>query len=174
LKIDSGDEEEFADFVLLHAVRTYDTDAGTKFTTWLYKVMEQQSINLYKKFKHHEFETGGGEISLAEPVPMSGGEEVELEQFLKEVENLRLKDDIAYKLLRQKVKEKLEALSPRLFEVFKLMFEQELTNPQVAKALRISPSRVTGLKKQIVEVLRSLLEIKEMETDSEVSTSSLR
>jgi RNA polymerase sigma factor (sigma-70 family) len=159
-----GEESAFADFILLHAVRTYDPSKDVKFTTWLYKLMEQQAVNLYHKFK------GEGDVSLAEPVPSEGGDEVELEQLLKNVEELRAEDVVAHGLLRDKIKQSLEAKNPRLFEVYKLRFEQGLSNPETGKAMKLSPSRISGLEDQIITILKELPEIKErME-----GTSSIR
>lgn len=179
--------ESFAHAVLLHAIKTYDSSKGMAFTSWLYRIMEQQAANLWNKYKRYLDDTGGGERSLAEPIPTPSGETVELEQLLEGVEQLRLQDDPAYNILRSKLREKLKEIDPteRLFRIYRLLVEEGLSNPQVAAAENLSPSRITGLQKKIENVLlqfpeiKEALEVKEQRsslqiTDGSSSTSILR
>src|ERR1035437_6799960 len=101
------DPSSFAHTILLHAVKTYDGTKGAAFSTWLYKIMQQQAATLWNKYTKYLEQTSGGERSLSEPVSMPGGEDVELEQLLEGVEQLRVQDDPAYNIFRSQLKDLL-------------------------------------------------------------------
>jgi DNA-binding CsgD family transcriptional regulator len=174
------DPTSFAQTILLHAVKTYDGTKGMAFSSWLYKIMQQQANTLWNKYTKYLEDTSGGERSLAEPVSMPGGEEVELEQLLEGVEQLRAQDDPAYNILRSQLKDLLNQAdsSGRLFRIYRMLVEEGLSNPQVASAENLSPSRVTGLVKKIQEVLKNHTDIKELlengDTSAENKTSAIR
>jgi len=97
-----------------------------------------------------------------------------LETFLESISKLQ-KDEINYNLLRNKIQQKLTSINAQLFTVYSHLYEEGLTNPETAKTMKLSPPRITGLKKRVVAALVSLPEIREViGTNGSSSISSLR
>ncbi len=105
----------------------------------------------------------------------SGGEkevETELESLLKTLSNLN-NNSIDYNLLRNKIQQKLNS---QLFTVYTHLYEEGHSNPETARRMKLSPPRVTGLKKKIIATLIKLPEIQDIfeQVDGSSSISSLR
>jgi len=167
LKLEEEDRADFAQDVLLHAIKYFNPEGGMKFSTWLTHILLQQGTSLYNRFLRYKKETGGGEESLSEPQPLSDTESAELEQLIKTTEHVRVEHEVEYSIFRQRLQKELPE---RLFTLWVLMAEEGLSNPQIAAAFKLSPARISGLKKQMLDVIKQLPEIKELEE----TTSSIR
>lgn len=90
-----------------------------------------------------------------------------LEDFLTSISQLRKEGTLNYNLLRNKIQQRLSSESPQLFTVYTYLYESDYSNPDTAKIMRLSPPRITGLKKKIVASLLELPEIDSILSEAE-------
>lgn len=99
----------------------------------------------------------------------------DLETLLESISILRKEGSLNYNLLRNKIEQRLTAESPQLFTVYSYLYESNFSNPDTARIMKLSPPRITGLKKKIVSTLLDLPEIENLFNEAENgSTSPLR
>lgn len=99
----------------------------------------------------------------------------DLETLLESISILRKEGSLNYNLLRNKIEQRLTAESPQLFTVYTYLYEADYSNPDTARIMKLSPPRITGLKKKIVSTLLDLPEIQNLFSEAENgSTSPLR
>jgi len=90
-----------------------------------------------------------------------------LEDFLTSISTLRKEGGLNYNLLRNKIEQKLSNENPQLFTVYTYLYESSFSNPDTARLMRLSPPRITGLKKKIVSTLLDLPEIQNFFQENE-------
>lgn len=95
-----------------------------------------------------------------------------LEEFLTSISQLRTEGSLNYNLLRNKIQQKLSRENPQLFTVYTYLYEDSYSNPDTARMMRLSPPRITGLKKKIISTLLDLPEIQSFLYSSELDTLS--
>ena len=95
-----------------------------------------------------------------------------LETFLTSIAKLRVEGSLNYYLLRNKIQQKLSETSSQLFSVYTYLYENDFTNPDTARIMSLSPSRITGLKKKITATLLDLPEIRDILDEAEEGTVS--
>lgn len=107
--------------------------------------------------------------------PKRGRKAAILEDFLNSISSLRKEGTLNYNLLRNKIEQCLSAESPQLFTVYTYLYESDYSNPDTAKIMKLSPPRITGLKKKIISTLLELPEIENILSEAEEgSVSPLR
>jgi len=90
-----------------------------------------------------------------------------LEEFLTSISTLRKEGGLNYTLLRNKIEQKLSSESPQLFKAYSYLYESNFSNPDTARMMKLSPPRITGLKKKIVSTLLDLPEIQNFFQETE-------
>jgi hypothetical protein len=95
-----------------------------------------------------------------------------LEEFLTCISTLRKEGGLNYNLLRNKIEQKLSEVNPQLFVVYTYLYEDTFSNPDTARLMRLSPPRITGLKKKIVATLLDLPEIQNFFQEDETGSIS--
>jgi hypothetical protein len=95
-----------------------------------------------------------------------------LEEFLTRISTLRKEGGLNYNLLRNKIEQKLSEVNPQLFVVYTYLYEDTFSNPDTARLMRLSPPRITGLKKKIVSTLLDLPEIQNFFQEDETGSIS--
>jgi len=99
-----------------------------------------------------------------------------IENLLETVSEIKKTAEVHYSLLKEKIQQKLSEVNPQLFVVYTNLYDIGLSNPETARTMKLSPPRITGLKKKIIATLSKLPEIQNIieETNGSSSTSSLR
>jgi len=106
-------------------------------------------------------------------VDMESNSQMALEDFLSSISTLRKEGGLNYELLRNKIQQKLEKEGgEQLFVVYTHLYELAHSNPDTARLMKLSPPRITGLKKKIVASLLELPEISSIFTQGN-STSPM-
>lgn len=82
-----------------------------------------------------------------------------LEEFLTSISLLRAEGSLNYNLLRNKIQQRLSRENPQLFMVYAYLYESDFSNPDTARMMKLSPPRITGLKKKIISTLLDLPEV---------------
>lgn len=96
-----------------------------------------------------------------------------LDNFLMAISTLRKEGGLNYDLLRNKIQKKLSQESEQLFTVYSHLYESSFSNPDTARLMKLSPPRITGLKKRITASLLELPEIDNIVSEGN-TTSPLR
>lgn len=96
-----------------------------------------------------------------------------LEEFLGSISRLRVEGELNYSLLRNKIQQKLTDDSPQLFAVYTYLYENDFSNPDTARIMKLSPPRITGLKKKIVASLFELSEIQNLLEEPDVEADNI-
>ncbi len=97
-----------------------------------------------------------------------------LEDFLMSIPRLRKEGGLNYTLLRNKIEKRLSRENPQLFKVYTYLYESDYSNPDTARIMKLSPSRITGLKQKVVSTLLDLPEITDFLRERDVCDSPLR
>lgn len=92
-----------------------------------------------------------------------------LEDFLTSISRLRTEGGLNYNLLRNKIEQRLSKENPQLFTVYTYLYESDYSNPDTARMMKLSPPRITGLKKKIISTLLDLPELENFIHASEMS-----
>ena len=95
-----------------------------------------------------------------------------LEDFLVSISSLRAEGSLNYNLLRNKIQQKLSKENPQLFMVYTYLYESDFSNPDTARLMKLSPPRITGLKKKIISTLLDLPEVQSFLHESEYDSIS--
>jgi hypothetical protein len=95
-----------------------------------------------------------------------------LEDFLVSISSLRAEGSLNYNLLRNKIEQKLSKENPQLFMVYTYLYESDFSNPDTARLMKLSPPRITGLKKKIISTLLDLPEVQSFLPESESDSIS--
>ncbi len=157
-----GLEEDLDDLIsigtigLIKAVTTFDTSKSNRLSTYAARCIENELLMMLRARKKYS-----RDISLYEPIGTDKeGNEINLLDIIEGpmedvVENYSEKQDIQ-KALRLVT----DRLSPREYEVIRLRFglfgEEEYTQREIAKRLKISRSYVSRIEKNALLKLRSL------------------
>lgn len=140
---------------LIKAVSTYKADKG-RIATYASKCIENEILMFLRQNKKRQ-----NDISLQEGVGVDKeGNEVTLEEKLadegksvEEITALKLIVERLYKIMK-------ERLTPREFEIVKLRYglngEKEVTQREIAKAMKISRSYVSRIETKALNKLKDL------------------
>ena len=143
---------------LIKAVNTFDTDKGSRLTTYAARCVENEILMLLRAGKKR-----AREVSLFEPIGTDkDGEAVNLVDVI-EMENPRTIDQL---ILDQDIRELYEAFDTCLTESEKqvitmrygLFREKEHTQREVAGVLGISRSYVSRIEKKAIGKMRDVFE----------------
>ena len=152
--IDNDDLISIGTIGLIKGIDSYSKKHGTKITTYCAKCIENEVLMFFRSNKKNN-----NNISLDDPIGYDKeGNDITILDVLKTpkpdyIENMHLKDNV--KLLKQYIKD----LTPREQEIiikrYGLNGEDEKTQKDIAKDLKISRSYVSRIEKRaITKILR--------------------
>ena len=155
--IDNDDLISIGTIGLIKGIDSYSKKHGTKITTYCAKCIENEVLMFFRSNKKNN-----NNISLDDPIGYDKeGNEITILDVLKTpkpdyIENMHLKDNV--KLLKQYIKD----LTPREQEIiikrYGLNGEDEKTQKDIAKDLKISRSYVSRIEKRaITKILREFI-----------------
>ena len=155
--IDNDDLISIGTIGLIKGIDSYSKKHGTKITTYCAKCIENEVLMYFRSNKKNN-----NNISLDDPIGYDKeGNDITILDVLKTpkpdyIEKMYIKDNI--KLL----KEYLNKLSDREKEIiikrYGLMGEDEMTQKEIAKDLKISRSYVSRIEKRaITKILREFI-----------------
>ena len=155
--IDNDDLISIGTIGLIKGIDSYSKKHGTKITTYCAKCIENEVLMFFRSNKKNN-----NNISLDDPIGYDKeGNDITILDVLKTpkpdyIENMHLKDNV--KLLKQYIKD----LTPREQEIiikrYGLNGEDEKTQKDIAKDLKISRSYVSRIEKRaITKILREFI-----------------
>ena len=155
--IDNDDLISIGNIGLIKGIDSYSKKHGTKITTYCAKCIENEVLMFFRSNKKNN-----NNISLDDPIGYDKeGNDITILDVLKTpkpdyIENMQLKDNV--KLLKQYIKD----LTPREQEIiikrYGLNGEDEKTQKDIAKDLKISRSYVSRIEKRaITKILREFI-----------------
>ena len=155
--IDNDDLISIGTIGLIKGIDSYSKKHGTKITTYCAKCIENEVLMFFRSNKKNN-----NNISLDDPIGYDKeGNDITILDVLKTpkpdyIENMHLKDNV--KLLKQYIKD----LTPREQEIiikrYGLKGEDEKTQKDIAKDLKISRSYVSRIEKRaITKILREFI-----------------
>lgn len=155
--IDNDDLISIGTIGLIKGIDSYSKKHGTKITTYCAKCIENEVLMFFRSNKKNN-----NNISLDDPIGYDKeGNDITILDVLKTpkpdyIENMHLKDNV--KLLKQYIKN----LTPREQEIiikrYGLNGEDEKTQKDIAKDLKISRSYVSRIEKRaITKILREFI-----------------
>ena len=155
--IDNDDLISIGTIGLIKGIDSYSKKHGTKITTYCAKCIENEVLMFFRSNKKNN-----NNISLNDPIGYDKeGNDITILDVLKTpkpdyIENMHLKDNV--KLLKQYIKD----LTPREQEIiikrYGLNGEDEKTQKDIAKDLKISRSYVSRIEKRaITKILREFI-----------------
>ena len=155
--IDNDDLISIGTIGLIKGIDSYSKKHGTKITTYCAKCIENEVLMFFRSNKKNN-----NNISLDDPIGYDKeGNDITILDVLKTpkpdyIENMHLKDNV--KLLKQYIKD----LTPREQEIiikrYGLNGEDEKTQKDIAKNLKISRSYVSRIEKRaITKILREFI-----------------
>ena len=160
--IDNDDLISIGTIGLIKGIDSYSKKHGTKITTYCAKCIENEVLMFFRSNKKNN-----NNISLDDPIGYDKeGNDITILDVLKTpkpdyIENMHLKDNV--KLLKQYIKN----LTPREQEIiikrYGLNGEDEKTQKDIAKDLKISRSYVSRIEKRaITKILREFIKTGEI------------
>ncbi len=128
---------------LIKAVDKFDSSLGFKFSTYAYRLIEEEIINNVNRKEEKMVDTIGIEEYI------NGYEGQTIEDTLKDesAEDFKFIEDDAFKML-------LKGLSEKQGRVIKLRFDDGLTQLKVSEILGVTKQRVSQLEKIAINKLR--------------------
>ena len=155
--IDNDDLISIGTIGLIKGIDSYSKKHGTKITTYCAKCIENEVLMFFRSNKKNN-----NNISLDDPIGYDKeGNDITILDVLKTpkpdyIENMHIKDNV--KLLKQYIKN----LTPREQEIiikrYGLNGEDEKTQKDIAKDLKISRSYVSRIEKRaITKILREFI-----------------
>jgi RNA polymerase sigma factor, sigma-70 family len=155
--IDNDDLISIGTIGLIKGIDSYNIDKGIKLTTYCAKCIENEILMFFRSNKKNNMN-----VSLDEPIGYDKeGNNITILDVLK-TSNPEYEEDIIKKENIKKLNEYLKELTPREKEIIKKRYglynNDELTQKEIAKDLKISRSYVSRIEKRaLTKILREFI-----------------
>lgn len=157
INVPADDSLSIAMEALLYASEHYDEKRKATFSTFLNIVFKSRISNYIKK-REREFPKKYREKTISLDMPCTEDDESTITEIIEDVNEIKTIDKLMYEELLSEIKNKLDARSPKYFEVVKYMMEGETWKEIAKKVDYSSGSGTCGIYlKQIKPILEQIL-----------------